>query len=200
MQILVFSVTQNELQHWKLFYTQQIWTTTNKKKQNHKKLRRHNSLIMDLQHQQTSNKSWEAHCSLFVVLWKKCSILIINFILSSHFSVIWFLWSFLKHCTTLQEEKISFMIIMNIHFSVSKFNWKSISQLLMCKSTSQRTNVMFEPRICFPQKLHLFYWIDSEHHCGKKVGKKCCWNHQTQLTQFFCFSGVSMRTRSMRWK
>ena len=30
---------------------------------------------------------------------------------------------------------------------------------------------MFEPRICFPQKLHLFYWIDSEHHCGKKVGK-----------------------------
>ena len=171
-----------------------------KKKQNHKKLRRHNSLIMDLQHQQTSNKSWEAHCSLFVVLWKKCSILIINFILSSHFSVIWFLWSFLKYCTTLQEEKISFVIIMNIHFSVSKFNWKSITQLLMCKSTTQRTNVMFEPRICFPQKLHLFYWIDSEHHCGKKVGKKCCWNHQTQLTQFFCFSGVSMRTRSMRWK
>ena len=141
--------------------------------------------------------------AFYLVLWKKCWIVkkyYFNFILSSHFSVIWFLWSFLKYCTTLQEEKISFVIIMNIHFSVSKFNWKSITQLLMCKSTTQRTNVMFEPRICFPQKLHLFYWIDSEHHCGKKVGKKCCWNHQTQLTQFFCFSGVSMRTRSMRWK
>ena len=37
-----------------------------KKKQNHKKLRRHNSLIMDLQHQQTSNKSREAQSSLFI--------------------------------------------------------------------------------------------------------------------------------------
>ena len=48
-----------------ILHTQQTSTATNKKKAKPKKAR-HNSLIMDLQHQQASNKSREAQSSLFI--------------------------------------------------------------------------------------------------------------------------------------